>query len=171
MQNNGQLLLEVLTGILILSFLSLIIFLIFNIIPQSIENADKSIIIYNSALSYQSIVLGIARKNYSQFENLLKNQPYYFDNNYEIKVGKDNYLNGYYRWFEITDDSLNVYIQTSKDIYSFPLKITNIKELIFIQDSWEVATDSIVDASSGIINQYNNKSENIKINGQIELSQ
>ncbi|GIW66114.1 MAG: hypothetical protein KatS3mg095_0012 [Candidatus Parcubacteria bacterium] len=172
MIKNAQLLVEVLIGILILSFLSLIIFFIFNIIPQSIKNSDEVIIIYNSSLNYENIILGLSRKNYSQFENLLNNQPYYINNNYEIKLGKEKYLNDYYRWFEKNEDKINVYIQSLNNIYIFPLKIANIKEKIFFQDKWETATDSVIDLTTvSNINQYNSKSENIQTNGQIQLSQ
>ncbi|MCS7183760.1 MAG: hypothetical protein NZ866_00195 [Patescibacteria group bacterium] len=175
MLKNGQLLLEVLVGILILSFLSLIIFLIFNFLPEVINTIDESIIIYNLALNYKNILLGLSRTNYSLFEDLIYNQPYYLittSSGYEIKIGKE-IINeyGYYRWFELIDDSLiKVYLQTPNNFYNFPFSLVNIREKIFVQENWQIATTGVIRVEE-ISNQYLEKSANIEIDGQIRLSQ
>lgn len=176
MKNYGQLLIEVLIGLIILSFLSLILFLIFNAWPKFVKSIDDSIIIYNRALNYQSILIGLSRTNFSQFDNLVINQPYHFSptsSGYEIKIGKDNFENDYYQWFQIDENKLiKVYIQTPTNLYSFNFQLANIKEKIFVQDKWEIATTAIIDLTVNTsVNQYYDKSQNIQINGQIQLSQ
>lgn len=176
MINNGQLLIEVLMGLLILSFLSLIVFLIFNTLPKFIQSVDESILVYNKSLNYQNILIGLSRKNFSQFEQLLINQPYYFvatSIGYEIKTGKENLGNEYYQWFIVDNNNLvNVYLQTPNNIYTFPLNLNNIREKIFTQKKWEIATSAVIDLTTNSeINQYSEKSQNIQINGQIKLSQ
>jgi len=176
MLNHGQLLIEVLIGILIISFLSLIVFLIFNIIPQSLKFSEESLMIYNRALNYQNILLGLTRSKFSQFNDLLINQPYYLSatsNGYEIKTGKEIIDNNYFQWFEIDNNKLiKVYFQTPNNLYSFNFQLINTVEKIFSQDRWEVATDTIIDLTvTTQTNYYWYKSNNIEVNGQIQLSE
>jgi hypothetical protein len=172
---NGQLLVEVLVGILILAFLSLILFLIFNAVPKFIQSIEESIIVFNRSLNYQNILIGLSRKSFSQFESLLVDQPYFLSpttTGYEIKIGKENFNNDYYQWFEINKDNLiTVYIQSPFNVYSFPLLLSGLKDKIFIQDKWEVATDTVIDLTTNPnVNQYYQKSQGIQINDKIQLS-
>ena len=176
MLKNGQFLTEALLGLLILSFLSLIVFFTFNILPRFIQSVDESIIVYNKSLNYQNILIGLARKNPSQLENLVINYPYYLfttTTGYEIKIGKENLENNYYQWFIVDDNNLiKVYLQTPTNIYIFPLNLSNINEKTFVQDKWQIATSAVIDLTTNTeINQYYEKSQNIEIDGKIKLLQ
>lgn len=184
MKIKAQFLIEVLIGVVVLIILAVSLFLIFTIIPRAIRYSEDSLIVFNLSSNYINILNGIARENFIMLDMLTKDTDYKLESTttgYLIKEGREyyNYLGDNYAvWFRVIDPIfendpakklIEVYVQTPSYIYSSPLILTNLKEFVFFQDEWIVATSSVIYVTpTTTINQYYSTS-GINTDGEIYL--
>ncbi|MGC8981383.1 MAG: hypothetical protein ACP5JU_00280 [Minisyncoccia bacterium] len=169
--NKGQILIEALLSILLVILLSLSIFIIFNTIPNVLRYSEESLIFYNLNLNYQNILYGIARENFSKFDELVDNIDYYFvptSTGFDIQEGREEIdVRGekYYIWFQILDLSLDedpnkklmaIFIQTPSLLYKSNLILTRWNIKAFLQENW--TTPNIEGPLTTINGEYATKS-------------
>jgi len=165
MNLKSQILIEVLIGIVFLSFLSILIFLYFNVFSKIDLISEESIFVYTKFMNYQNILLGLSRENFSQIEDLEYNKSYFLKpttSGYIITEGVEMELlksNQYLIWFEKPSSIgeqdnkklIYIYIQSPFKAYKNSLLLANIKEKVFNQSQWLISTTSVISANTSSI--------------------
>jgi competence protein ComGC len=184
MKLKCQILVETLIAIVFISFLTLLVFFIFNVVSKINLISEDAIFVYNKFINYQNILLGLSRENFSQIEDLEYGKNYFLKpttSGYMIVEGIENEIwksNQYLIWFEKSSSfyeldnkkMIYIYIQSPNKLYKSNLLLANIKERVFNQNEWLFPTTSILSVNTTSI--YYQEIENLTTSdGSIRLSE